>query len=201
MSEFGEKIDQIREQRIFDSTEFISNQVNLVELAKLEDEKKANLIRVAGIIAVRATEAQITKTNFRIYEETKNYSLMKKNMSYRNKYKTLVKTSRNLKDEFSGWKISVNNNSYGSYEDNLSFVDGNLLSIDGRIGYYNFGGNIEESKNNISLIYTKYDGTEDFDRFKHDPPISWTDYRYGIDRVENALMSFVLDNNISSEGL
>ena len=126
---------------------------------------------------------------------------MKKNMSYRNKYKTLVKTSRNLKDEFSGWKISVNNNSYGSYEDNLSFVDGNLLSIDGRIGYYNFGGNIEESKNNISLIYTKYDGTEDFDRFKHDPPISWTDYRYGIDRVENALMSFVLDNNISSEGL
>jgi hypothetical protein len=40
MSEFGEKIDQIREQRIFDSTEFISNQVNLVELAKLEDEKK-----------------------------------------------------------------------------------------------------------------------------------------------------------------
>jgi hypothetical protein len=159
------------------------------------------LIRVAGIIAVRATEAQITKTNFRIYEETKNYSLMKKNMSFRNKYKTLVEISRNLKDEFSGWKISVNNNSYGSYEDNLSFVDGNLLSIDGGIGYYNFGGNIEGSKNNISLIYTKYDGTEDFDRFKHVPPISWTDYRYGIDRVENALMSFVLDNNISSEGL
>ncbi len=189
MSEFGEKIDQIRERRIFEASEYLkNNQVNLVELAKLEDEKKANLIRVAGIIAVRATEAQITKTNFRIYEETKNYSLMKKNMFSRKTYKTLDEISRNLKDEFSGWKISVRN-------------DGNLLSIDGRIGYYNFGGKVQGSKNNISLIYTKYDGTEDFDRFKHVPPISWTDYRYGIDRVENALMSFVLDNNISSEGL